>query len=99
MVRDVQRVEGIMIERVAQAIYEAHLTGGLAKSLGWDELSPAMKQHWLLVARAAVSAMREPTRIMEIAGNQGLDVLGCKGIFRDMIDAELMMETDCVREV
>lgn len=61
-----------MVERVARAIYEGR-NGAGAKA--WASQPKSHRAPYLLDARAAIEAMREPTEAMTVAGTAtGIDV-------------------------
>ena len=57
-----------MVDKVAKAIYEAWNPKGYP---GWDSplLGRRGQKHWYEIARAAITAMREPTATMNQEGN------------------------------
>jgi len=87
-----------MIERVAEAIYLAHIKNyaGLAKQPEgkWEQLADWQKDYGRAQARAAIEAMREPTDAMIEAGWQdGMAGFGegeeCEPVWHAMIDEAL----------
>ena len=57
-----------MVERVARAIYAVRLSRRSGKKArSWGELSPKWQVFWMKQARAAIAAMREPTKAMRSA--------------------------------
>lgn len=82
-----------MVTRVAKALYEATPFKGTEG--GYDEQSEVYRRSCLLLARAAIEAMRQQTPAMDHAGYEaypgslikdGVDHLD---IYRAMIDAAL----------
>ena len=76
-----------MIERVARALFvktkEEACSRGIQSS--WENCP--IKENYMALARAAINAMREPTRAMHEAG---LATTGMpSNTYRDMIDAAL----------
>ncbi len=69
-----------MIERVAKAMHQSH---GIL--LPYDLLSERQKEPLLIHAKAAITAMREPTEKMIFAPDRS----GNKEIWQAMIDAAL----------
>lgn len=78
-----------MIERVARAIYDGEIRpgGGGHILLAY----PVMEEKYLVKARAAIEAMREPSETMIIAGQgEAYDhMTSAKAVFVGMIDAAL----------
>jgi hypothetical protein len=63
-----------MIERVARAISKARfLNGGNEDDDGWDDCSAGLRNDYRTQARAAVEAMREPTKEMWQAGTGAIE--------------------------
>lgn len=68
----------VMIERVAEAMW-----GSGNGKLPWPEISEAMRYWYRQIAFRAISAMREPTDAMILAGYNEIDA------YQNMIDAAL----------
>lgn len=71
-----------MIERVARAM---HKSAGIM--LPYDVLSKDMKNHLLIHAKAAITAMREPTE--DVVKKMRFKPVGWEIGLRDYIDAAL----------
>lgn len=84
----------IMIERVARAIYTHSASHGFT----WETTAPAIRQNCRGEARAAIEAMREPTKAMvddawsNSPGEDGPMVL--RIAWGNMIDAALQLDTE-----
>ena len=52
------------VERVARALYEA-----IPRNRPWERLPEAQKDYCDILARAAILALREPTKEMVVAGD------------------------------
>ena len=96
-----------MVERVARGIiahkcatgFKDMIFGGGAAD--FDLLAPPVQEHYREEARAAIAAMREPTRAMDDAGHKaaakaedfgsdtGLHETICETVFKAMIDQAL----------
>ena len=79
----------MMIERVARAIaaLDPEQAGQIDNSEMGEYFWEKYRDHYMALARAAIEAMREPTRAMHEAG---LETTGMpSNTFRDMIDAAL----------
>lgn len=72
-----------MIERVARALWDAQST----KLCTWDALPPSRQEGMRDRARAAISAMRDPTVEMGHAG--ALEEDGSVAVYRAMIETAL----------
>lgn len=59
-----------MVERVAKALHKAHYERGRGLPPSWDAIDRFEREMWLFSARAAIEAMREPTRDMISAANR-----------------------------
>lgn len=79
-----------LIARVAIALWqdESLRASGRKRLVDWDDVSAADQEKWQRLARAAIAAMRAPTKAMIEAGNDH-----CPGdapeVWRAMIDAAL----------
>lgn len=76
-----------MVERVARALYEA--TPFKQTAGGFEEQSDVYQRMCMVLARAAVAAMREPTQSMMVAGGLKAETLMFEDastgvIFKDM---------------
>lgn len=88
-----------MVERVARALLlqrqiemvSQQWNEALRRENEWDDLNPHVREGWLMMARAAIAAMREPTRAMietgDIAAGQAAEHPA--KIWRAMIDSAL----------
>jgi hypothetical protein len=76
-----------MVERVAQAIGKSRF----GESLRWHQETGGLRQSCLDDARAAITAMREPTKPMIDAGDYVIAVISWDGelVWRAMVDEAL----------
>ena len=85
--RDGEVIAEDMIDRVARAMFEASREESASRGIQSSWENYPLKAHFINMARAAIKAMREPTRVMHEAG---LETTGMpSNTFRDMIDAAL----------
>lgn len=73
-----------MVERVARALVGGH------PNRVWESLSHESQERWKFSARAAITAMREPTEVMTRAGDAWQAHCGdSDSLFSEMIQAAL----------
>lgn len=81
------------VEEVARAIYH-----GKPRNRPWEKLTPEFQRQYHKQARAAIKAMREPTKAMEGAAHDEMEGYGLGRYtpiipaYRGMIDAALREE-------
>lgn len=76
-----------IIERVARALFVKAKEDASSRGIQSSWENCPIKGHYMALARAAIDAMREPTRAMHEAG---LETTGMpSNTFRNMIDAAL----------
>ena len=80
-----------MIDKIARAMH-ASVNGHVQPPPTWDNQSEQSQNYWRIGARAAISAMREPTETMIDAGSkEQRNILSkpIEGIWAAMIDDAL----------
>lgn len=82
-----------IVEKVAEAIQQASFR---MIRPAWDSLDPSEKEHWMMRARAAIKAMREPTEAMSRVlgdaakyGTRSNGEVSPMELMSDLIDAAL----------
>lgn len=83
-------MSGSIIEKAAKAIYEKRNGAGCKP---WARLPKAHKEPYLLDARAALEAIREPTLEMLDEGNRSFRQAHSSGISGMTIEAQIRSET------
>lgn len=80
-----------MIDKIARAMH-AGVNGHVTPPPTWDNQSEQSQNYWRIGARAAITALREPTETMIDAGSkEQRNILSkpIEGIWSAMIDAAL----------
>lgn len=88
------------LEEVAEALWQAEWAragNGGKRRVPWTEIAPVDQERWRFLARAAISAVREPDDAMVKAGWKGQPSGPCcdwdiAGVFTAMIDSALSEE-------
>lgn len=78
-----------MVERAARAICKKRFCNGGIDDNGWDDCSAALKADYMSEARAAIEAIREPTKKMVSVGLEYIEEGDPIEAWQAMIDESL----------